>query len=499
MPAPPRKSGAAPSRHIYDVIVVGGQLGGAVTAALLAKRGHRVLLVEHDGIGPTYEHEGWLLPYFPSVIPPLKTMPAAEEVFTELGLTTTIQRGIRVHQPDLQLILPRHRLDLHHEEPRRLADLKREFGNTGESVARAITAAAAAHEGTDAFFRTAEDLPPLGLFESMALKKRIRAVPGLEAPAALGDDDPASYLLRQFASFLTYADGAQGLALVRPLSQVLKGASRFAGGVEGLRDALFKRIGELGGDVIASAGTGSVVECLSFDGNELVGIKVVQSETLYRASCVVAAMDAAALRRLLPEKKRQRALVVQLDLSNVHRFLFTVNWVIPEERLPRGIGELLVLDAGSELGAMLIQLGPARKAGAKGDEEALRTVTAGAYVPANARELGDAHLEGIAHRMGDVLADLMPFSRETAKLVSSPQLDATGIRGSRLLPHPLYGLEGERILGVSGLAPKTPLKNLYLAGREVLPGLGVEGEFLAGQRAAGLVQDQLGRKNPLKR
>src|SRR5690348_8243621 len=109
MPAPPRKLSAAPSRHIYDVIIVGGQLGGAVTGALLAKRGHRVLLIEHDGVGPGYEHEGWVLPYFPSVIPQLKTMPAAEEVFTELGMTTLIQRGIRVHEPDLQLILPRHR------------------------------------------------------------------------------------------------------------------------------------------------------------------------------------------------------------------------------------------------------------------------------------------------------------------------------------------------------------------------------------------------------
>ena len=499
MPAPPRKLSAAPSRHIYDVIIVGGQLGGAVAGALLSKRGHRVLLIEHDGVGPGYEHDGWVLPYFPSVIPQLKTMPAAEEVFTELGLTTLIQRGIRVHQPDLQLILPRHRLDLHHEEARRLADLKREFGNTGEAVAKAITAAAGAHETTDAFFKAAEDLPPLGLFESMALKKRIRSVPGLEAPSPLGEDDPASFLLRQFARFVTYAEAPEGAALVRPLSQVLKGTGRYPGGVEGLRDALFKRIGELGGDVIAYAGTGSVVEHLSFEGNELVGIKVVQSETLYRASCVVGALDAAALRRLLPEKKRQRALVEQLDLSNVHRFLFTVNWVIPEERLPRGFGELLLLDAGSELGALLVQLGPARKAAAKADEESLRTVTAGAYVPANARDLGDAHLEGIAHRMGDVLADLMPFSKEKAVLISSPQLHSVGVRGSRLLPHPLYSFEGERILGVSGLVPKTPLKNLYLAGREVLPGLGVEGEFLAGQRAAGLVQEQLGRKNPLKR
>ena len=60
-----------PPRHVYDVVVLGGQIGGAVASALLAKRGYRVLHVEHDGMGHGYAHEGWLLPYAPFVTPPL--------------------------------------------------------------------------------------------------------------------------------------------------------------------------------------------------------------------------------------------------------------------------------------------------------------------------------------------------------------------------------------------------------------------------------------------
>src|SRR5690348_9459659 len=115
MPTPPRtRLSVGPSRHVYDAIIFGGQLGGALCAALLAKRGHRVLLVEHDGLGAGYEHEGFLLPFGPFIVPPLRAMPAAEEAFTELALTTTFQRAVRLHQPDLQLILPRHRMDLFH-------------------------------------------------------------------------------------------------------------------------------------------------------------------------------------------------------------------------------------------------------------------------------------------------------------------------------------------------------------------------------------------------
>jgi len=37
-----------------------------------------------------------------------------------------------------------------------------------------------------------------------------------------------------------------------------------------------------------------------------------------------------------------------------------------------------------------------------------------------------------------------------------------------------------------------------LASREVLPGLGLEGEFIAGMRVAGLVQESLKKTDPLK-
>jgi hypothetical protein len=40
------------------------------------------------------------------------------------------------------------------------------------------------------------------------------------------------------------------------------------------------------------------------------------------------------------------------------------------------------------------------------------------------------------------------------------------------------------------------VKNIVLAGREVLPGLGLEGEFFAGLRAAKLVQEMLKKKTP---
>jgi len=494
---------AGPSRHVYDAIVLGGQLGGALTGALLAKRGYRVLLIDHDGMGPGYEHGGYLLPYAPFIAPGLKAMPAVDEAFTELALTTPYSRALKTQSPELQLVLPRHRLDIPREPPRLEAELRREFGDAGKPIATALDAAAAYHEQSDAFFKEPMDLPPDAFMENWRLGGWIKRNPGLSAPLPAAAGEGVGALLSKLQPFMSYLAGAEApLAQGRPLAQALRAPGRIPGGREGLRELLVKRLVELGGVVLSREnGEGFVAEHLSFEGGKLVGVKLHQSENVYRASCVVAATDAGAVRRLVEDKKRHRKLLEQLDLSTTKSFLFSVNWVLDVDALPRGMGEQLLvgLENEEELGgAMLVQVHPARRAG-KPDEEKLRVVCAGAFVPSSARELGEAHLKGLAERLGNHLDALMPFARRKVVLESAPYLDAGGVRGSRLLPHPLFGVDAEQRLGVEGLKQRTAVKNLILANREVLPGLGLEGEFLAGIRAARLVQETLPKSNPLGR
>jgi hypothetical protein len=206
----------------------------------------------------------------------------------------------------------------------------------------------------------------------------------------------------------------------------------------------------------------------------------------------------------LPEKRRHRKLAEALDLSSTKRFLFSTSWVLKADVLPRGMGELLLMETpGDDLGPLLIQVHGARRIDSKLDDEHFRVVCAAAFVSSSARELGEGHLQQLVERMGVHLDRLMPFAKDHRALVSAPYLDAGGVRGSRLLPHPLYAFEGEdnlpTTLGVAGLVQHTAVKNLFLASREVLPGLGLEGEFMAGIRAAALVQEQLRKKDPLKR
>lgn len=496
------KIASGPKREVYDVIVLGGQLGGAIAGALLAKRNYRVLLVEHDGVGHGYEVDGYLLPYAPFVAPPLKAMPEVDAIFSELGISTTLHRTFKPHTPALQLVLPQHRIDLHADDAKRLRELNREIPEAAASVDSALKSVAAQHELSDPFFKEQPNLPPDGFFEKWAVNSLIGKHPALTQPSPLSKNDEASALLSKLAPFLHFAmptDAA--LPNVRPLSQVLKLPHKYPGGREGLREALFKRLQELGGDVIGlEPGEASVVEELSFDGSKLVGIKLVNSETTFRASCIVGATDAQAMRRLIQDKKKQRGLSEALDLAETKEILFPVNWVVPVDAMPLGMGDLMLVETGDEgLSPLLVQVLPARKAGGKGEDDSARTVCAAAFVPASARELGEAHLKDFATRIEQKLDDLFPFVRSRLLARSAPYLDAGGVRGSRLQPHPHLAIKEEQFLGITGLKQRTPVKNLILASRDVLPGLGLEGELLAGLRAAKLVQETLKKKDPLKR
>jgi phytoene dehydrogenase-like protein len=122
-------------------------------------------------------------------------------------------------------------------------------------------------------------------------------------------------------------------------------------------------------------------------------------------------------------------------------------------------------------------------------------LTAGTFVPARSR---DREAEQIAEHVARIKAavdEFLPFFSRQALHESVPLLAASAQRrGSRLLAHPLYEVSRAQVLGVTGLPTRSVVPNLFFAGREVVPGLGLEGEFHAAAQAAHHVEAYLGKK-----
>ena len=119
----------------YHLAVLGDHLGGLAAAALAARRGLRVLLLEHAAARPP-------LPFalLNAVAGGPDHEPALARYFQELGLAPFGPLGDdRIHfhalSPPLQLCLPRHRVSVHADRTARAWELQREFGEAHRALA----------------------------------------------------------------------------------------------------------------------------------------------------------------------------------------------------------------------------------------------------------------------------------------------------------------------------------------------------------------------------
>src|SRR5262249_60300371 len=111
--------------------------------------------------------------------------------------------------------------------------------------------ATAKHDRSAAFLKQSPTLPPAGCPQAGRLKKMVERHPELSMPLALTGSSPPIPLVLALIRFVTYLAKPNGLLpATRTLSQVLHASTRYPGGREGLRELLYRRLGELGGDLL---------------------------------------------------------------------------------------------------------------------------------------------------------------------------------------------------------------------------------------------------------
>jgi hypothetical protein len=271
-----------------------------------------------------------------------------------------------------------------------------------------------------------------------------------------------------------------------------------------------RRIAESRGELRGGPGEPAAATGFEIAGGKVEAVRLADSPDAHVARAFVVATDAERLRALLPAEVAAKQAGA-LGRVRVERQLLSVNLVVKAAALPPALGDnvLALRDPAGGDGldnAVFLQVLPARRDARKGPGERPgekapvadvadeRVVCASGYVPAGG---GPEALRQAASAIREAVADAIPFFERHLVAESVPVLaDAT--RESLPPVHPLYAGETDDRLGVAALPVRGPWKNLFFAGREVVPGLGVEGELYAGIQAAGHVAALLGRKDVLK-
>ena len=484
-PAVPRP---ATVRRAYDVCVIGSQLGGVAAGAILARRGYRVLHVDLDGHGTGYEDGGWRIPWGPAIVPALRALPAAEAILVELGLATDAARLLEPARPSLQLLLPRHRFDLPAARAERTAELRREWPGDAARLDEALASVRAAFDAEQPFLASFPPLPARGIGERWRLHRARKLSPsgggrGIVPLADLGDH-PLAVALRAAWPFLSFLDGPPPpLGLARVLGGALQGALRPAGGEAAVAALLRRRIAESRGELLGGEGEPAPVSGLELEGGKAHTLKVKGGEARYAARAFVFAGDLPALGALLGNPERLRKW---LEPAVPARRLQSLAWVVRGDALPAPLGDL-ALAVPTDGIPVLLQTLPALRAGPKGHEASPTEKILVAATP----NRGDGAVDPDAtDRLRRTVAEFLPFLDRATLHASDP-----GTRPGALAFHPLLAVRSDRVLGVGGVSTVSPVGNLFLAGREVLPGLGTEGQFHSAWQAAAAVERQLGAKN----
>lgn len=500
-------------RSSYDVIAVGARLGALFAAALLAKRGFRVLVIRHETLPAQYTLEDLRLPRAPFQFTAADT-PIARRLFAELALHQSFKQRATVHDPAFQVVVPGHRFELAADP----ADLGRELDREFPTVARAIEG----FFGRQARMREALDhaldqdltLPPTSFLERRAVARAFEQLPKdreeTDPLREIPEDHPFRLVLHAPLRFSDAMDPdhAHGLRARRAFSSWSSGGAALSDGAESVRELLVASIRAHKGEVLDR----DKIDRIHVNARGLAeGVRLAASGDDIGADHVLLGHDITTYLGMLPDRRPFEELFERTGEPVVRYYRYTLNLVVTAEAVPAGMARdvFLVRDPERPLaGSNCLHLETHRA-----DARGRRLVCVEALLPRRAVEEADETIGTLREDLLAAVADLVPFLGDHLLYVDSPHDDrpARDVRQGRDLVPPEKWARGPRTMetvlgypmtsvhGLAALPTRTPIPNLLLCNEQVLPGLGLEGLLLAAWAAARAVGHSDGRRDAFRR
>jgi phytoene dehydrogenase-like protein len=448
-PGIPAARAVSLGKRVYDVAVIGPDLGGAATAALLARRGMRVLLAPLSLPAVSRELDGWLIPAAHALLPPMRQLSGATPAIDELGLAQDLQRTITPAGGALQLLGDKLRLTLPNDLSRRREELARELPEAEAQQAEAeLDSLELLGRTWDAFLVEPPPYPARGFFERRRLHRILPHPP--ELPSGLVGEVLGA--VAPFAASLVGDSAPEAAA--RQAASLVRAPLRLWGGQAQIAEMLRKKALEAGADLFPEA-----CSSLRLD-RKGVGFLLGGSEM--RVSTVVLACSGEEIAKLCEGGDREeQKLAVEAHLP-VTRKVALVHFVVHPDGMPLALEEAALL-LGHPAGPLLISVVPARRA--RGETAGERLMTVARVVPA-----ADSDADALLASVRSALEPVLPFF-EKHIVHQSADMDPA-------LPHPLFAPHEDA--HPVGLRPVSAVHERALfASAAVYPGFGIEGSFLA--------------------
>jgi phytoene dehydrogenase-like protein len=291
----------------------------------------------------------------------------------------------------------------------------------------------------------------------------------------------------------------------RAFSLARRGLHRLEGGSAGLHALFLEKLQTFAGERRDKL---TPVEIVVRRGRA-VGIKVRPRDETIGCQHLIWAGPAAAMQRFTGEKPARKGREAGPGL-HVAAYRYGLSLLVTPEALPEGMAQRVFLIAEPNRpfiddNAVAVTVGqPAPR------DPGRVPVWVECLVPAAPVDAGPGYLRAVRGRVIARLRKLLPFFERHLEVMASPYdglpPEVPGRAGKTPLPAvppmplpPVYSTDGPRTFDVAGLQHATGVKNLYLASRENLPGLGFEGELVSAWGVARLITGTQPKRDILRR
>lgn len=491
------------SKH-YDVVVLGNGIGALTSAALLARRSWRVLVVGQGRLPPCYRYDAFRLARRSFALLAY-TSPALSRVLVELAQSQTFRRRVRWLEPMVQVLGDRYRLDLPPDTTLFAREIDREFPEVRRVVDELYGALAQGNAVVDAAFDRDAVWPPGSFWER---RETLRLAEGLPFRAA----DPLAEFPREhpYRQVVTgtarvASNGAgdpSSFALARLHGAWTRGMPALDGGEDELIDFLVERVNAHGGEARFHDRVSTIVQ----RGGKIRAVQIDGEAAAYGAQFVVSDQSTSELLALAPDFDVSRKSALRLEATRAVEGRFVVSLVVRDEAIPGSLAAYAVLLPRRE-GDLEVFLEKR-----KSEEPGTTLLVASALVPI------DEPKTRLRERVLAAVESHLPYLERHVVIVDSPhdgralwdfrsgkrhEIDRAKLRpqGGSLEAEPMvprYEIPPEDPLGIGGEPLRTPLANAFVVGGTVLPSLGQEGECLAAWGAARIITRTDRRKEKMR-
>lgn len=483
---------------LFDVTILGTNLSGLVTSALLVKRGFNVLVVDLESERHEIQKDGFTLKKFPSLFFGFGPNQIFTNIFQELGIPVLEKKRFALAEPAFQMVLPQNRIDVFQGRDKLFEILKLEFPDQASLMMSFYNDIDNYASVLKTFLSQDVIYPAFSIRES--LKSRRAAKHALSpikdkgvtdyttflksfqmtGPAHAFIDAQTQFLAQVYPNEMTILSGAYLLGWTN------SGIFRADGGIKALEDICKERISSYRGSFHHSAG----VEQIDF--GKIIGIKFPDVREMIKTKYILHTGSPEEFFKAHAPKYFKSSLKEMMANEEPPSHTFTLYLGIDANVVPVGMEDnvIVVSDPNEELvdsNMLFLRLSPPEDTSFAPAGKRLLALTMKVRSDGGEITVVDAHR--LSKQAMNLIEDIIPFLDRYLDFVAVEESFALyqAERHEKFRPT----TDPDDKFGVSFLTNRTPHKQVFYTGIGVLPGLGMEGEGFAALQAADILSRKL--------